>query len=218
MKFKFFSNILTNAKLKKILPALLLVSVFQAHAAVITVGNLSYDGTLITGGGHTYLGFDILKDLTHAQTVALTSDGGTYESYRIANTADADVFIHSLFGGQNNQCSTIDGVATNGYCGNISAWNGNGTFGDNYGNVIDVIMFLADESFAVEVGYIGISDNGDTQQFEEWANHANGDYVNFGYLLVQDTAVSSASVPSPSSLAIFVLGLVGIGLARRRRY
>jgi hypothetical protein len=213
--------------MKKILLIALLFAGFQAHAAVITVGNLSYDGTLITGDGHTYLGFDTLKDQTYAQTVALTSDGGTYEDYRIANNADADVFIGSLFGGQTSQCSTKDDVATNEFCGVVNDWNADGLFGgSNDNDNFDGVMFLADQG-ADEVGFLFILRDGRIRQNEELRTRPNGggtarntsfDYGGGGYLLVRDKAVTTASVPSPSSLAIFVLGFAGIGFARRRRF
>jgi len=92
---------------KKLLPILFLFTGFQANAALI--GNLTYDGTYISGDGRTYLGLNTIASWDYARTLAATQVGGAYEGFRIANTADADYFIGSLFGANADNCSTVDG-------------------------------------------------------------------------------------------------------------
>jgi hypothetical protein len=225
MKFKFFANILTINKLKKILPAILLVSGFQAHAAVITIGNLSYDGSLITGDGRTYLGFDTLKDNTYAETVAYTAPGGAYSGYRIADTADADIFIGSLFGNDADACSVVNGIDDGRtVCGTMD-WI-DGEFGDTHGNQVDLFFFLSSESgSAREVGFVLMNQKlEEIRQNESWNTIGVSDRFSRGFenadvpiswLLVANDV--TAQVPTPPSLAIFGLGLAGIGFARRRR-
>jgi hypothetical protein len=113
---------------KKLLPILFLFTGFQANAVLI--GNLTYDGTYISGDGRTYLGLNTIASWDYATTLAATMVDGAHEGFRIANTADADFFIGSLFGANADKCSTVDGIATASLCGTITGW-ADGRFGDN---------------------------------------------------------------------------------------
>jgi hypothetical protein len=198
---------------KKLLPILFLFTGFQASAVLI--GNLTYDGTYISGDGRTYVGFDTIASWDYATTLAATQVGGPYEGFRIANTADADFFIGSLFGANADSCSTVDGIPSysNIHCGTISGWT-DGLFGNNSISSFDMLWFLADESL-LEVGFNRIFDNGNVYQFEAFANLSSTDsFPDMSWLLVKDTV---ASVPEPSIIALMSLGIFGIRFARRRR-
>jgi hypothetical protein len=206
---------------KKLLPILFLFTGFQANAVLI--GNLTYHGTYISGDGRTYVGLDTIASWDYATTLAATQVSGQYEGFRIANTADADFFIGSLFGANADNCSTVDGIATDvNYCGKVTGW-ADGSLGDNFTPYGDIFWFYASEAVATGVGYTHIAYGGEVSQYEivgtilfsdDWAN--NGLYSNLpiGWLLVKDTV---ASVPEPSIIALMGLGIFGIGFARRRR-
>jgi hypothetical protein len=127
---------------KNLLPILFLFTGFQANAVLI--GNLTYDGTYISGDGRTYLGIDTIASRDYTWTFNATQVDGEYEDYRIANTADADYFIGSLFGTEDDNCSTVDGSPQNAICGAIQGWT-DGLFGDNFIQNSDRMLFIADE-------------------------------------------------------------------------
>ena len=208
---------------KNLLPIFFLFTGFQANAVLI--GNLTYDGTYISGDGRTYLGFDTIASRDYTWTFNATQVDGEYEDYRIANTADADYFIGSLFGTEDDNCSTVDGSPRNDICGAIQGWT-DGLFGDNFKQNSDRILFIADETIYAEVGFVQMDSSGYVHQSEEYGiSYAFGEvyeHTEYGmysttpytWLLVKDTV---ASVPGPSSIALMGLGIFGIGFARRRR-
>jgi hypothetical protein len=221
MTFKFLKimGIGFILSVKKLLPILFLFTGFQANAGVI--GNLTYDGTHISGDGRTYLGLDTIAAWDYTTTLAATQVNGEYEDYRIANNADADYFIGSLFGADADSCSTVDWIPTAGDCGILQGWTP-GVLGVKYATIL-LYKFVATESNAMFAGSIMIwNDIGDVSQDERWAltaDEADKDGILFAqihspWLLVKDTV---ASVPEPSSIALMGLGIFSIGFARRRR-
>jgi hypothetical protein len=199
---------------KKLLPILFLFTGFQANAVLI--GNLTYDGTYISGDGRTYVGLNTIASWDYATTLAATQVNGQYEGFRIANTADADFFIGSLFGTNANACSTLDGTATNSFCGTITGW-ADGLFGDNQRHLADLFWFIADEAVE-EVGFVRVLQSGSVEQQEDWNTTQSADSFNSTanaapWLLVKDTVAA----PAPSIVALMGLGIFGIGFARRRR-
>jgi hypothetical protein len=204
---------------KKLLPILFLFTGFQASAVVI--GNLTYDGIYISGDGRTYVGFDTIASWDYATTLAATQVNGQFEGFRIANTADADYFIGSLFGANADSCSTVDGSASNGGCGNLDNWV-DGIFGNSHGPDEDYFWFLADESWS-DVGYVRVNvRNLSVVQYEQWRSFyvfnrlsSIGGYgeSSIPWLLVKDII----DAPEPSIMALMGLGIFGIGFARRRR-
>jgi hypothetical protein len=222
MTFKFLKimGIGFILSVKKLLPILFLFTGFQANAVVI--GNLTYDGTYISGDGRTYVGLDTIAAWDYATTLAATTEvDGPYEGFRIANTADADFFIGSLFGASNDNCSTVDGTASATLiCGILSGWT-DGGFGDNYSSSGDYFFFFADETNGNEVGITNIQSSGEVSQWERGFGlvesddySGNGLTDNISWLLLRDTSVQ---VDEPSILALMALGIFGFGFARRRR-
>jgi hypothetical protein len=209
----------------KLLPILFLFTCFQASAVLI--GNLTYDGTYITGDGRTYVGLDTIASWDYRTTFDATQAGGVYEDFRIANNADADYFIGSLFGAQADTCSTVDGIITyQAFCGSIPDWVG-GFPGDNSPDRDDDdtiwVWFLADEAVDIrrQAGSIAVDGTGEVSQNEGWAaiwftdNFSAGGWTGYvPWLLVKDTVVSANE---PSTLALMALGIFGFGFARRRR-
>jgi hypothetical protein len=225
MTFKFLKimGIGFILSVKKLLPILFLFTGFQANAVVI--GNLTYDGTYISGDGRTYVGLDTIAAWDYATTLAATQVNGEYEEFRIANTADADYFIASLFGADADNCSTVDGTWSNDPCGTLAQWT-DGALGANYDLDADRFFFIGDEGPQF-VGLTQISgqsyNTGDVKQYEFWGDLSNeARYADEGsqydqpvpWLLVRGSVVA---VSEPSVIAIMALGIFGIGLARRRR-
>jgi hypothetical protein len=228
MNKTMLSIIPANVKIAKLLTVLCIFTGFQAYAAPITtIGNLSYDGTLISGDGRIYVGLDTLAPLTYQQTLDKIANDPIYADYRVADNEDADYFINSLFGDTSDNCSTTDGVPqSDQICGKVNEWY-DGAFGANSNEYYDLVWFLANESTTRETGYIQLyapTALGDVYQGESYDSIENSDaFSEFGYmpynvtwLLVTDSVASNA-VPTPASFAIFVLGFAGIGFARRRR-
>jgi hypothetical protein len=220
MSFKFLKimGIGFILSVKKLLPILFLFTGFQANAVVI--GNLTYDGTYISGDGRTYLGLDTIAAWDYTTTFNATQVNGEYEEFRIANTADADYFIGSLFGAEDDNCSAVYGPVPQNHCGTLTGWT-HGIFGDTYHTTADLVWFIADES-AAEVGLMSFWQSG-LQQDEAFGSIAYSNmWSEFGeiawapipWLLVKDTV---ASVPEPSIIALMGLGIFGLLFARRRR-
>jgi hypothetical protein len=206
----------------KLLPILFLFTGFQASAVLI--GNLTYDGTYITGDGRTYLGLDTIASMDYQTTFDATQTDGVYEDFRIANTADADYFIGSLFGASADACSMVygNGIRIRSTCGFVPEWV-DGIFGDTYNSVSDPVWFTADEDEDNEVGFIEIFPTGQMIQMESRTSITisdrsayNGSHSDtpISWLLVKDTVVSANE---PSILALMALGIFGFGFARRRR-
>jgi hypothetical protein len=212
--------------LKKLLPIALLFVGLQAHAAPITIGDLSYDGTYITGGERTYLGFDTDTSNTYAQWVEAIGTDVKYEGFRIADLADMDYFIGLLFGDVDDSCSSaVGGGSGTTVCGTLTGWSSNAfgtTFNanDNYVWAIDGV----DNAMATNL----LINNTNVKRYRDHANKAVADnYATaqnnaIGYLIVRDDSAPTPSakqinVPVPNNITLLALGLVGLGLARRRR-
>jgi hypothetical protein len=203
-----------------------------AIGSVITTGTLEYDNVsnVITDNvsGVTYLGWDMVKDLDYAQTVAITTGAATYGEYHIASQAEAYGFFNAATG-----LSVSDSQGGQNFYSIASYGPDGDRWGNSGGAWWDEAFFLSDET--EEVGTIFykqccnpiwdppkfvIRDNWNSIDFSNYysddgnlsGNSANG--IRSGWLLVR---TSVTSVPEPSIIALLALGLVGIGFARRRQ-
>ena len=174
----------------------------NATVLPVTIGNLTYDGTTITGDGYRYLGLDTTTTIgtTYADFVNATSVGGAYAGFSIAGVTMADQFTDSLLGGPNacSSAGTSDGTT----CGTATGWS-TGLFGLNYTGT-------SGDWFQFDAGATGIRSTGQVQQYENagWTEcHLCDEGI--GYLVYQ--------VPEPSVIALLIAGLFGLGFSRRRR-
>jgi hypothetical protein len=213
--------------LKKLLPIALLFVGLQAHAAPITIGDLSYDGTYITGGERTYLGFDTDTSNTYAQWVDAIGNDDKYEGFRIADLADMDYFIGLLFGDVDDSCSSAVGAGSGPtVCGTLTGWSSN-SFGTTF-NADDNYVWAIDGDNGAMATNLRIN-NTEVRRFRDHATKTGADSnavaTNnnaIGYLIVRDDSAPTPSakqinVPVPNNITLLAIGLVGLGLARRRR-
>jgi hypothetical protein len=209
----------------KIALAVALTASSVASAAVIT-GSLSYDSStdIITDTATTttYLGWDVLAELTYAETLAEIASGATYDDYHIASQAEAYTFYHAARG-------TLTDVGTYFSFGTFDVVDGV-PFGDNDGTLFDSAWFLSDVMSAdpsvFRVGMLGI-EQGSTDDFgfvENFDTSTGSDLYScdgpcsldpISWLLVSNDV--SADMPEPSVILLMGLGLLGmVGVNRRK--
>jgi hypothetical protein len=220
----------------KIALAVALTASSVASAAVIT-GSLSYDaGTDIitdTATTTTYLGWDVLAELTYAETLAEIASGATYDDYHIASQAEAYTFYHAARGSLTDNVAPAPLAARYFQFSGVDLGDGE-PFGDNETSSLDSAWFLSDplsdqcsaigycvgqlgvvqgvpDSFGLDENYISVLDS---DQCFSIAPHCNR-YGPVSWLLVSNAV--SADMPEPSAILLIALGLLGmVGVNRRK--
>jgi len=199
--------------------ACLSVISFNAVAAVVSQGFLTSndDGSsnIITDSLNNveYLRFNVLADLTYAQTIAVldTQDGG---GWSIASPTDAVKFTEALIG---TTACTHDGLSVVlSPCGSLTAWY-DGKLGNDHGSTYDFAWFLDSGG---QADYVRIKSTGeviiDDYNLADADEHAVGgiyDYVAVTWLVARPVVV-----PVPPAVWLFGSGLLGlIGVARRKK-
>ena len=225
-----------------LLAAATVVASFSAQATTITLGSLSReDGNSIivdTLNSREWLGFDVTKGLTYAQTLAAIEIGGVFEGYSIARNIDAQMFTDAMSGERGTGFCTVSdaNICVAGNRPGIK--NAEKIVGESYINYrttlrkphdYDVAFFLSDNGTGEEVGWLQVytEDNiaklSDVFKANEWGSIADSDmYANFsvngiaspiGWLLYREV---NNTVPEPSNLALFGLALLSISGVRYR--
>lgn len=193
----------------------------RANAEMITHGNLISDttGTTIinTQTGVEYLRFDVLADLTYAQTVNQVGFGGTYFGWHIASQKEAFAFMNSALVGSGYAFADNSGQTNESLP--LLAYQ-DGDFGANHTSDKDSFWFLAEEGR--EVGWAVFTPFGGNNISinDAWNDIAASDlYAVGGGFLDQPVSwllVKNEAVPEPTSLALFGVGALGLAGMRVR--
>jgi hypothetical protein len=181
---------------KKLLPLLFLFAGFQANATLIDNGDFSTD----VESGLDWLDWTLTLDKTQAEALTMFSGYG----WRVATDTEADELIFNQFGLSVNSSGVAYG-------------SGSSSFVADRSRFIDLLGMTHSgvATYASIEGY-GLVGPSDSQVF---SNHAPGSYgvVNLHANWMGVALVKVAAVSEPAIIALFSLGLVGIGFARRRQ-
>jgi hypothetical protein len=184
---------------KKLLPLLFLFTGFQANATLIDNGDYSTD----TESGLDWLDWTLTTDKTQAEALTLYSGSG----WRIASKSEALGLMDNFFG--------VDVGAE------YSNWVGGSTVVDFaskaavFGSRVGLTGFWPGYAYAfIEgVGLFGI----DPGTIYGAANYWVVGTVGYSHWAHGVALVKVSAVSEPAIIALFSLGLVGIGFARRRQ-
>ena len=191
-----------------------------APAALISHGALSRDtGTPFIEDSlnqRQWLGWDVLKGLTFAQTAALTAPGGAYEGWAFAGIADAQLFSNALVGTPNG-CTTTANLDE--VCG-VAGAGLSALMGANGLPHYDFAWFLSDDGNLGEVGLLTYHDlSGNFSKWNEWGGPNDADDHGLREDGVAWLLYRSQPIPEPSALGLVALGLglsASVAVARRR--
>jgi hypothetical protein len=181
---------------KKLLPLLFLFAGFQANATLIDNGDFSTD----VESGLDWLDWTLTLDKTEAE--ALTMFSGT--GWRVATDTEAVELIFNQFGMSVNSDGFAYASGSPSFAADLSRFTD--LFGITYNGIA---------SFASIEGYGIVGPNSGLV----YANFASANYgnVNQHAYYMGVALVKVAAVSEPAIIALFGLGLVGIGFARRKR-
>jgi hypothetical protein len=206
MKFKIFNIVIVG---------LFLATSSLANAGIITHGYLTTDTETNyitdTNSGRMYTRLDAFN-LNIADTHMLMTSGAAFDGWSIVTADVIDEFYNAVLGVASSPC---DGNLLSGkICGTITGWNSL-DFGFGYSS--SYTHFTYDNGIIGRVGLVGIGSSGVIHDYHNWTsqttwqnNYGPNTTNHINYMLYKD----GTAVPEPSTLAIFVLGM--IGLASRR--
>jgi hypothetical protein len=182
---------------KKLLPLLLLFAGFQANAALIDNGYFSTDNE----SGLDWLDWTLTTNKMQHQALAQYSGAG----WRVATGAEAHALMFNHFGLVVNGVGEASGNASASFDADRARFNQ--LFGTTWNR---------GDSRATIVGYgvVGVSNYYMHAGYNPGGIYGAYNQRGFG---IGVALVKVAAVSEPAIIALFGLGLVGIGFARRKR-
>jgi hypothetical protein len=184
---------------KKLLPLLFLFAGFQANATLIDNGDYSTD----TESGLDWLDWTLTVDKTQAE--ALTQFGGA--GWRIATESEALGLMENFFDVDFGYSTYLHNSVVLDFSANRSQFVG--LMGQTHGPISETYTYSLIEG----VGKFGVDNFLFAGHGASWHGRVGFKYTDVGIALVKVAAVSE-----PAIIALFALGVVGIGFARRRQY
>ena len=208
----------------------LALSAMPVHAS-ITVGAMArQDGSTVIEdslNNRQWLGWDVTRGLNYTQTLAATQAGGAFAGFRVAQSADAVLFVNGMLGLPNGCATGLSALCVQTENRDFerlvgeSFYDYRSRFSANYD--YDYAWFLAGDGSTATAGGIEIftQDAGaDRVTINHRLNSIAGVDANLdrgvsptGWLLYRDTP---ASVAEPGSLALAGLALLAACTARRK--
>jgi hypothetical protein len=202
-----------------------------SNAAIIH-GNLEFDETnsliLDDMNSRTWLSFDTLTGSSITDLLSSLASGGAYEDYQVASFVDAILFVDAFLGTTTHPCSSI---TSNTVCETNYSYT-DGDFGDNWNTGYDYAIFNSITTGVNDYGWIEFAVTGSRLTVQpDWTPVENvntffqgGPSFNqggtMGFLAWKDGVERSNnknSIPEPSTLAIFALGLMGLASSRFKK-
>lgn len=234
MKFKSFNFKSFN---KVLIGSVLSLSclVNSANAGLITIGALTSnddDSTSVisdTLNNLDWLRWDELADLTYAETLFQTSVVGDYSDWTIAGANEANLFLDALFNSRHDCATNTTELVTCGDSGNFTSAQYTRLLGDSStrgASSVDAAWFYDDVITDAKAGFLNLKSGTSNEKFNTFgATIADTDSYStlgpssaesIGWLMFR-TSTAPASVPEPSTLAVFAIGLMGLVARRFKR-
>lgn len=200
---------------------------FASSASAVTIGSLTYDETIsgnevITDSMNNleWLRWDVLENLTYAETLSIIGVGGNYEGWNIATQSFAYMFTDALLG-PSVVSSCTPNLFENNNCGDTTS---------DAGEVLGVAQFTSGDhasfylSDSSRVGFVTVSNGASILQINNWADIAasdrfsdSGNASNVSWMLYRNLSSDVVAAPESSSIYLLAFGLLGLfGVARRK--
>ena len=190
----------------------------MVNAAIINIGDVSYDNTqnymTDTETGTQYSSLDATLGLSYDDLVLSMQSGGAWDGWSFATSKESDDLINALLQSISPCTGAVDAPTS---CGNISGWT-DGELGASFTPESDIWFYVSTYNtpnipIELDVGYVELqSTNGLTRDYDDWLTSADAaaftesnSQTPVGYLLYKNSDVSVYPVPAPPVSTLFAL-------------